>query len=200
MKKILCFIVFASLMLSIQNMASANIIFSDNFDSENGGNYALNYAGFTNWQVTNGTVDLIGANSPWDLQPGNGLYIDLDGSTNSAGLFSKAFTLTPGQYELSFSLAGSHRGTTEDVTVEVGDPLFFEMFELNTDQDFEQIIRHFTVPETETNVTLSFHNAGGDNIGALLDNVKLASIPEPASISLLGFGLFGLFGLRKRAR
>ena len=44
--------------------AQALTIFEDNFDSENGGNYQLNYSGFANWDVTDGTVDLIGEGSP----------------------------------------------------------------------------------------------------------------------------------------
>ncbi len=56
----------------------------------------LNYAGFANWDVLDGFVDLIG-NGFFDLLPGNGLYVDLDGSTGDAGkLISKTtFTLDP---------------------------------------------------------------------------------------------------------
>ena len=67
----------------------AAVIFSDNFDGENGGVGALNYAGFANFTVSNGSVDLIG-NGYFDYLPGNGLYIDLDGSTSDAGVLTES--------------------------------------------------------------------------------------------------------------
>ena len=66
----------------------AAVIFSDNFDGENGGVGALNYTGFANFSVSNGLVDLIG-NGFFDFLPGNGLYVDLDGSTSDAGVLTK---------------------------------------------------------------------------------------------------------------
>ena len=36
---------------------------------------------------------------------------------------------------------------------------------------------NFTLP-TATTVDLMFHNDGGDNIGAILDNVTLSTVPD----------------------
>ena len=85
------------------------VVLSDNFDSESLG---LNYTGFANWNVTAGSVDLIGQPDFFDFLPGNGRYVDMDGSTNQAGrLESKAsFTINPGDsYLLTFDLAGNQR-------------------------------------------------------------------------------------------
>jgi hypothetical protein len=73
-----------SLMASVPS--HAQMIFFDNFDANNPG---LNVP--SGWTIAKaGTVDLIGvckSNSPFfDNLPGNGCYVDLEGSTNSAGL------------------------------------------------------------------------------------------------------------------
>ena len=99
----------------IPRTSEAVPLFSDNFDSET---LALNYAGFANWTVSDGTVDLIGNPAFFDLLPGNGRYVDLDGSTSNAGVMtSSALALTGGvTYDLTFSLAGSQRGDSNTVT------------------------------------------------------------------------------------
>ncbi len=71
------------------------------------------------WTVSGGTVDLIGVGGA-DLIPGNGSYVDLDGSTSS-GLFSNNVNLIGGTtYTFSFDLAGSQRGSAETVNVNFG--------------------------------------------------------------------------------
>ena len=55
------------------------------------------------WTVTDGTVDLHGAGGSYDVLPGNGSYVDLDGSSFASGLFSNNVNLTGGTtYLLSF--------------------------------------------------------------------------------------------------
>ena len=199
MKKIFLITIVASLVLLGHGVANASLLFFDDFDTEHGGVGILNYNSFTKWAVTNGTVDLIG-NGFYDFLPGNGLYVDLDGSTRKAGQFATktSFNLTPGIYELSFRLAGNHRGGNESVTAQLAlATLYNELFVLPSSAPFTSYTRRINVT-TPTTGTLSFQNAGGDNIGALLDNVKLSVIPEPATLSLLGLGLLGLLGLRKR--
>ena len=95
--------------LSISQPVAAATLLEDNFDAENSGTGTLNYSGLANWDVTDGSVDLIG-NGFFDYLPGNGLYLDLDGSTGNAGkLESKTtYSFNPGDIvELKFNLAGS---------------------------------------------------------------------------------------------
>ena len=103
--------------LALGSAAQAAPIYADNFNANAVG---LNIAP-AGWTVAGGTVDLIG-NGFADFLPGNGVYVDLDGSTSQAGLLaSPTLNLTGGvTYTATFDLAGSHRGSTETGTVTFG--------------------------------------------------------------------------------
>jgi hypothetical protein len=188
---------------------AAVIVFTEDFNAENGGVGALNYNSFTNFTVSSGTVDLIG-NGFFDFPPvttGHGLYVDLDGSTSDAGLMlANPIPVTPGEYELFFQLAGNQRNAGPDI-VQVS--LFLDgVLVYNPpgnvlvpqDLPFLGQILPFTVTSAG-NLTFSFQNNGGDNIGALLDNItvtQLRAAPEPASMLLFGSAL--AIGLVRRRR
>ena len=151
---------------------TSQVIFDDTFDTENNGRGMLNYTGFSKWTVKDGSVDLIG-NGYHDSIPGRGLYVDLDGSTNKSGLFEtrQIFYLEPGIYRLSFDLGGSQRGDTNTVTVKLGN-VFSENIILTSSEPMRKIKKNITISST-TSGTLSFRNSGGDNLGLLIDNVRL---------------------------
>lgn len=162
----------------------SSVLFADDFDSENGGNGELNYFGFANWNVMAGSVDLIG-NGFADFLPGHGLYLDLDGTTFAAGTLETktTFTLVPATYRLQFSLAGSQLGQANRVDVTLGH-VYSESFTLESDVPFTTITRDIVV-STETSGKLVFQAFGNDNIGLLLDNVRLLTdITEPVLFNL----------------
>lgn len=175
-------------------------IFSDDFNSENGGSGVTNYAGFANWTVSDGTVDLIG-NGFFDMQPGYGLYVDMDGSTQNAGkmLTSQTITLNPGTYMLSYELAGNHRNNAaETVFVEVNlGNILADQHSLGRYADFTLFSHTFSV-DTITYVSLSFEGAGGDNVGMLLDNVQISAVPVPGAVLLASLGITTVGWLRRR--
>ncbi len=156
------------------NKSTDAIIFSDDFDFENGGKGKLNYEKFTKWNVTDGTVDLIGKGGRFDFYPGNGLYVDLDGTTRNSGLLEtkEPFDLEPGIYKLQFDL-GVNPQDTNQVTVTLGE-LYSETFTLSTDSPLTTVTRTINVPQS-VKVKLSFQDDGNDNGGVILDNVVLRS-------------------------
>jgi hypothetical protein len=183
---------------------AVDILLQDDFNSENGGVGALNYVGFANWMVTRGSVDLIG-NGFFDFYPGNGLYVDLDGSTFSAGRLESRtlFTLAPGDYELRFDLGNnSSFGELNTMTVSLGS-VYSEVFSRQGVVPLDTIVRNITVTAPTTG-RLVFDQDGGDNAGLIIDNVVLTSlqgaVPEPSAWVLSGLGVLGLlaYGWRRR--
>ncbi len=179
--------------------AQAAVIFSDNFDGNTTG-LSKTPSG---WTVTNGTVDIIGTSpTSFDLLPGNGAYIDLDGSSGNAGELSISLNLTAGvSYTASYFLAGNRRGGNDTVTVTFGSAS--QSHTLAATTGFTPFSLDFT-PLTTGSYTLMFANAGGDNVGLLLDRVTVRSadvndVPTPPSLALALAGLLALGALRRRA-
>lgn len=168
------------------------VLLQDTFDTENNGSGQLN-ANFTNWDVTDGTVDLIG-NNFFDLYPGNGLYVDLDGSTGNAGRMESktTFLLSPGTCDLSFELGGSQRGDTNTVDVSLG-ILYSESFTLDSIDPLTLFTRTIAV-SSAASAELVFDHAGGDNFGLILDDVTLICTEEviPPDDRVVGGEILGI--------
>ena len=187
--------------LTCAGATHAVTVFTDNFDADGLG---LNNVP-VGWSVSGGTVDIIGnsgSSSLFDLLPGHGAYIDLDGSTGASGLLSIGLSLVAGvEYTATFDLAGSQRGSAETGTVSFGSAGV--SYALGSGDPFAPLSLSFT-PSTIGTFTLSFQNAGGDNLGALLDNVAVNSggtptpIPEPQTYALMLAGLALVAGTARR--
>jgi len=178
--------------------ASATVVLSENF---NGQGQTLNWGGNGNFTVTQGNVDLIG-DGYFDFFPGNGGYLDLDG-TGTLGS-SPASTLTSnavfggGSYVLTFNLGGNSRtlpGRTTTITL--GDwstTITLQPYDGWTSQSFNIVT---------SGGALTFSENGPANYqGNILDNVSLSAVPEPATwaMMIIGFGAVGTMVRASRRR
>lgn len=147
---------------------------------------SLNFCALTEWQVSDGHVDLLG-NGFLDLLPGNGLYLDLAGASapHKGKLQTKAsVTLENGkEYRLNLRLAGNQR-------VNAGpNSLRAQVFTRNTDGMPDQDLTTAPVlsdgagfADLETyEYAFSYLNANGETI-----------LTPPVSISNSGYETFNI--------
>ncbi len=175
--------------------ASAGAVLTDTFDGD--APAGLNWAGDAVFTSTGapGSVDLIGAPPPFfDLQPGNGYYVDLDGSSGGgndpAGQLTSVLSFGPGAYTLTFDLAGNLRGAPDQTTtVSLGD---FSA-DLTPSNSTAFTLHSFTFTTTTGGNLVFTEHGPSDQQGNLLDNVSLnTGVPEPASWALMFVGFGGL--------
>jgi len=165
--------------LTLPEADPTTVLFLADFDNENGGAGVLNWTEFADWNVLDGCVDLHG-NGYYDVQPGNGLYVDLDGTCDAGGTIEtkEAFVFEAGQkYLLEFYLAGNHRIRRPDTVDLTLGTIHEEQFVLERDHPFTLYTREIQVAE-DTPARIRFRNHGGDNQGALLDLVRIRRVVE----------------------
>ena len=189
--------------------ASAAVVYSNNFDAENGGNTALNYNGFNGLTVTDGTVDLVKSGDfGITCAGGAGSCVDLDGSTGNSGLTSSAsYSFTAGdEVALSYLFSGNQRGGAADSftaylniaastsvsswgyrssfygNVTFG-PANTTGFTLSVSSigsaDPFRDLEFFFVASEAGAVSFQFQDGGNDNVGVILDDVSLSIAAVP---------------------
>jgi hypothetical protein len=150
------------------------VVFRDDFDRENGGVPRADYRALARWQVVAGSVDLEGRYPFEFLPPGNGMYLDLDGSTMQAGTIRTRtpLVLEPGEYVLSYQAAGCQHVAVNDVLHVTLGTLVRQRLELAPYEKLRTYRVRFTVP-ARTAAHLQLAQEGGDNVGMLFDNVEI---------------------------
>ena len=166
------------------------VVFSTDFNADAPGANTVP-GGF---HLTRGNTEVLGTGDNgefFDVQPGNGYYVSLVGTgidADPAGLATD-LTFDAGDYALTFDLTGNSQGATDE-TVTVGLGSFSESVQLAA-ADFNAPFQAQTFFFTSTlggALTFSTVDSPGetnDQLGALIDNVVLTSVPEPATAALL---------------
>jgi hypothetical protein len=173
----------------------------------------LNFNSLINWTVApGGTIDYINdADGGFGIScfGGAGGCLDMDGSTGSAGrITSKTlFSFTAGvTYTLSGEISGSQRSGSDSVNFGLDDGTTTATAgPLASNAPFSLFSIVFT-PGADFAAHLFFAGVGGDNIGAILDNVSLAdnqnggggTTPEPGTLLLAGLALASAGLVRRR--
>jgi len=196
---------------------AAVILFQDNFNTESAST-VQNFSGFTNWTVSNGTVDYIRSG---DLGVtcfgGSGGCVDLDGSTNAGGRLTSrtSYTLVPGGvYTVTVQVSGNQRGGIADVItigfigpgILAGTGGITSVTLIGLPSEFPFTLEQFSAAGNGP-VRLFFETTSTDNLGPIIDNVMLAcdtcpalAVPEPSTPVLLALAIFGIFGFARNHR
>lgn len=197
--------VAAAAALLLATAAPAAPLFSDDFDAERGGVTVFNYNAFANFTVSDGTVDIVRSGDfGIACAGGAGQCVDLDGTSGDAGVLATtaAIGLPAGMYLLSLDLSGNQRGGASDVVTITLGSLFTTTLTLAPSDPVTRYSFAIDVA-APTSAVLAFANAGGDNFGAILDNVVLAeapaaAVPVPPPLALLPLALAAMAARRRR--
>lgn len=212
MTRITQFLASAAIAAVVPVAAHANLISNGTFAAPSCASssyceYSAGSTAITGWTVTGNTVDLI--TGYWQAPPGGGNSVDLDG-VGPGGVASTSFaTSNGGEYVLTFDLSGNPDGNLGPHTVAVDVDGTIQNFtfdtaaEQNTRSDMKWVQESMTFTSNTTLSSISFTSLDPSDspYGAVIADVDVEGVPEPATLSLFGVGLFALgFVSRRKTR
>jgi hypothetical protein len=181
--------------------AQAAVVFSDNFDGENGGASGLSYSDFANFTVL-GDVDLV-RSGDYEITC-SGSCVDLDGSPGSGALRSGVFNYSAGDtIELFLTVSGNQRRPGSDNLLyeffSTSDGIFNGTTALASNSGFlTGSVGSFTAT-ADGSVYFTVGTDSNDSAGPILDSLWLeirsavGAVPEPSTWAMMiaGFAFVG---------
>src|SRR6266481_3720238 len=160
------------------------------------GTFFAPFTGITGWNLTAGSVDIIGLPG-WSPSQGT-RAIDLDGL--SAGTLAQTFDTIPGTtYQISFDLAANFYAGQTIKTVLATAPGFSQTYTFNStgrtalNMGWQTNTFQFVAAGSSSTLSFASQDLANSAFGPALDNVKVnaagAAVPEPSAWLLAGIGL-----------
>jgi choice-of-anchor C domain-containing protein len=161
------------------------------------------------WNVVSGSVEWI--STYWAAKDGS-YSIDLNGtnySGSSAGKISQTFATQPGQaYQVSFWMSGNpdDGGSFSEKRIRAGADGLAEEFTVNTASMSRSSMLWtlysllFTADDTQATLFFESLNNESNNPGwgPVIDLVTVNAVPIPGAAWLMGAGLIGVVGIRRK--
>lgn len=191
----------AAVMLGMPFVASANLVLDGGFElgTVSGGftTYTATSPMGPDWIVTSGSVDLIG--TYW--QPAEGSQsVDMAGFFANGTIKQTINGLTAGAwYNLTFEMSGNPDGPPVIKTLDVGFGNTLGTFTFDTtgidhnNMGWQLRSGLFQASGASTDLIFTDASAPGTAFGAVIDNVSLIAVPEPATMIAGALLLLPLF-------
>jgi len=183
-------------MAGMQSTAVANLITDPGFESAASNVYSTGAIG-DGWNVIQGSIDVLNNSQGFGTSHSGQQFADLDFAF-AVNELSQTFATVIGQtYAVSFWLSDDVGGNS--LSVNFGSRSLLNGPTPALGRGNYQL-RTFNVVATTSSTSLTFTSQylfSGTGVGAVIDDVDVAAVPEPAAWTIGGVGVLGLLGIRR---